>query len=249
MNISTHRTSFRFCFKPRFPSEHQKNLAWMAKVPGAGCQLVGVLKYRKKGFFLNKQEKEFKTKKTGRKKHFCLKKYMEHKQEFCVKIQRISYRLATHTHTQRWSGQYCLSSQGWPIKTHFAQTKILKKASDVQNRKNPEIWTKYRKEYVRNLGEKGKRRRACVEGRSRGPRPVQHCGSSNKTALFTGTGTTYRATHAFVGILANDLELQSKLQKAVDDAIGARQPRLADKERIPLIEAVNCEKNTFWWIS
>ena len=48
---------------------------------------------------------------------------------------------------------------------------------------------------------------------------------------FVGTATTFRATHAFVAILTNNPELQKRLQREVDDAIGEETPRLVDKEK------------------
>ena len=44
--------------------------------------------------------------------------------------------------------------------------------------------------------------------------------------------------HAFVAILTNHLKLQAKLQEAVGGAIGSTPRRLADKEKIPFMEAV-----------
>ena len=58
---------------------------------------------------------------------------------------------------------------------------------------------------------------------------------------FAGTATTYRATHAFVAILTNSPQLQKRLQREVDEAIGEEVPRLADKEKMPYIEAVRFE--------
>ena len=55
---------------------------------------------------------------------------------------------------------------------------------------------------------------------------------------FLGTGTTYRATHSFVAILTNNPELQKRLQQEVDEAVGDETPRLADKEKMPYLEAV-----------
>ena len=57
-------------------------------------------------------------------------------------------------------------------------------------------------------------------------------------ALLLGTGTTYRATHSFVAILTNNRELQKRLQQEVDEAVGDETPRLADKEKMPYMEAV-----------
>ena len=58
---------------------------------------------------------------------------------------------------------------------------------------------------------------------------------------FAGTATTYRATHAFVAILTNSPQLQKRLQREVDEAIGEEVPRLADKEKMPYMEAVRFE--------
>ena len=58
---------------------------------------------------------------------------------------------------------------------------------------------------------------------------------------FPGTATTFRATHAFVAILTNNPELQKRLQREVDEAIGEDVPRLADKEKMPYMEAVRFE--------
>ena len=55
---------------------------------------------------------------------------------------------------------------------------------------------------------------------------------------FTGTATTFRATHAYVAILTNNPDLQKRLQREVDEAIGEETPRLADKEKMPYMEAV-----------
>ena len=56
---------------------------------------------------------------------------------------------------------------------------------------------------------------------------------------FVGTSTTFRATHALVAILTNNPELQKRLQREVDEAIGEETPRLADKEKMPYMEAVS----------
>ena len=56
---------------------------------------------------------------------------------------------------------------------------------------------------------------------------------------FVGTSTTFRATHALVAILANYPELQKRLQREVDKAIGEETPRLADKEKMAYTEAVS----------
>ena len=53
-----------------------------------------------------------------------------------------------------------------------------------------------------------------------------------------GTGTTFRATHSFVAILTNKPELQKRLQQEVDKAVGDETPRLADKDKMPYMEAV-----------
>ena len=55
---------------------------------------------------------------------------------------------------------------------------------------------------------------------------------------ISGTGTTFRATHSFVAILTNNPELQKRLQQEVDEAVGDETPRLADKEKMPYMEAV-----------
>ena len=55
--------------------------------------------------------------------------------------------------------------------------------------------------------------------------------------LITGTSTTLRAIQAFVAILTNHPELQIRLQAEVDTAAG-NTPRLSDKHKMPLIEAV-----------
>ena len=56
---------------------------------------------------------------------------------------------------------------------------------------------------------------------------------------FVGTSTTFRAKHALVAILTNYPELQKRLQREVDEAIGKETPRLADKEKMPYTEAVS----------
>ena len=56
--------------------------------------------------------------------------------------------------------------------------------------------------------------------------------------FFSGTATTFRATHSFVAILTNNPELQTRLQQEVDEAVGDETPRLADKEKMPYMEAV-----------
>ena len=61
-------------------------------------------------------------------------------------------------------------------------------------------------------------------------------------AYVLGTGTTFRATHSFVAILTNNPELQKRLQQEVDEAVGDETPRLADKEKMPYMEAVSCVK-------
>ena len=58
---------------------------------------------------------------------------------------------------------------------------------------------------------------------------------------IAGTSTTFRATHALVAILTNSPELQKRLQREVDNAIGEETPRLADKEKMPYTEAVRFE--------
>ena len=55
---------------------------------------------------------------------------------------------------------------------------------------------------------------------------------------LSGTGTTFRATHSFVAILTNNPDLQKRLQQEVDEAVGDETPRLADKEKMPYMEAV-----------
>ena len=56
--------------------------------------------------------------------------------------------------------------------------------------------------------------------------------------LHLGTATTFRATHAFLAILTNNPELQTRLQKEVDEAVGDETPRLVHKEKMPYMEAV-----------
>ena len=55
---------------------------------------------------------------------------------------------------------------------------------------------------------------------------------------ISGTGTTFRATYSFVAILTNNPELQKRLQQEVDETVGDETPRLADKEKMPYMEAV-----------
>ena len=61
--------------------------------------------------------------------------------------------------------------------------------------------------------------------------------------IISGTGTTFRATHSFVAILTNNPELQKRLQQEVDEAVGDETARLADKEKMPYMEAVSCVKS------
>ena len=56
-----------------------------------------------------------------------------------------------------------------------------------------------------------------------------------------GTATTFRAMHAFVAILTNNPELQTRLQAEADGAVGGEAARLADKEKMPLMEAVSSQ--------
>ncbi len=39
--------------------------------------------------------------------------------------------------------------------------------------------------------------------------------------------------------MVNKPDIQKRLQRVIDDTIGTRQPRLADKEKMPLVEAVS----------
>ncbi len=57
--------------------------------------------------------------------------------------------------------------------------------------------------------------------------------------VVAGTVTTFRTTHSFVAIITNYPELQKKLQGVIDEAIGTRQPRLDDMEKIPYLHAVS----------
>ena len=55
---------------------------------------------------------------------------------------------------------------------------------------------------------------------------------------MTGIITTVGTTQAFLATMAVNLEVQRKLQQEIDEVIGARQPRLADRPNMPLMEAV-----------
>ena len=55
---------------------------------------------------------------------------------------------------------------------------------------------------------------------------------------MTGIITTVGTTQAFLAIMAVNLEIQRKLQQEVDEVIGTRPPRLADRPNMPFMEAV-----------
>ena len=58
------------------------------------------------------------------------------------------------------------------------------------------------------------------------------------TEIMTGIITTVGTTQAFLALMTIHLEVQRKLQQEIDEVVGARQPRLADRPNMPLMEAV-----------
>ena len=57
--------------------------------------------------------------------------------------------------------------------------------------------------------------------------------------IFLGVITTVGATYGFLSLMTLYPEKQRKLQQEVDDVIGGRLPRLADRPKMHYMEAVN----------
>ena len=60
--------------------------------------------------------------------------------------------------------------------------------------------------------------------------------------LFLGVITTVGATYAFLSLMTLYPDKQRKLQQEVDDVIGGRLPRLADRPKMHYMEAVRTFK-------
>ena len=58
------------------------------------------------------------------------------------------------------------------------------------------------------------------------------------TEILIGIITTVGTTQAFLALMTKHLEVQRKLQQEIDEVVGVRQPRLADRPNMPLMEAV-----------
>ena len=56
--------------------------------------------------------------------------------------------------------------------------------------------------------------------------------------MFSGIATIFGAVLSFVAILTNNPDLQARLQQEVDEAVEDKTIRLADKDKMPYIEAV-----------
>ncbi len=56
--------------------------------------------------------------------------------------------------------------------------------------------------------------------------------------VWPGVLTTFRAAHSFIAIMANNPDVQKKIQNEVDDVVGGRLPRLSDRRGMHYTEAV-----------
>ncbi len=51
--------------------------------------------------------------------------------------------------------------------------------------------------------------------------------------------TTSTSTRSVIAILANHLELQTRMQKEIDHVLGETEPRLQDKDQLHYVNAVH----------
>ena len=56
--------------------------------------------------------------------------------------------------------------------------------------------------------------------------------------ILTGLLTTQFSTYTLIGILANDLKIQSKLHNEIDEKLAGRLPTINDRKQLHYMEAV-----------
>ena len=66
---------------------------------------------------------------------------------------------------------------------------------------------------------------------------------ASSVAVPTGMVSTSASTRALIALLANHPEIQTRMQREIDEKIGEAEPRLKDKEEMPYTMAVCFPEN------